>query len=39
MAKKTIKDAVKKKSAPKLKIVRKDAWLEPYNDAIQGRYD
>ena len=39
MVKKTIKDAVQKKSAPKLKIVRKDAWLEPYNDAIQGRYD
>lgn len=27
------------KAAPKLKIVKKDKWLLPYNDAIQGRHD
>lgn len=34
---------VEKKStavkAKRLKIVKNDAWLEPYNDAIQGRHD
>ena len=24
---------------PRLKIVKNDPWLEPYNDAIQGRHD
>ena len=25
--------------SPRLKIVKNDPWLEPYNDAIQGRHD
>lgn len=25
--------------SPQLKIVKKDPWLQPYNDAIQGRHD
>lgn len=37
-----MKKIVKKPAAAKakmLKIVKNDAWLEPYNDAIQGRHD
>ena len=37
-----MKKIVKKPVAAKakmLKIVKNDAWLEPYNDAIQGRHD
>ena len=35
-----MKKETKKTAQPKrLKIVKNDPWLEPYNDAIQGRYD
>lgn len=34
---KTKKATVSKK--PLLKLVKNDPWLEPFNDAIQGRYD
>jgi 1,4-alpha-glucan branching enzyme len=35
-----MKKETKKTTQPKrLKIVKSDPWLEPYNDAIQGRYD
>lgn len=37
---KTTKATAKKaKATPKLKLVRADKWLEPYNEAIQGRHD
>lgn len=29
----------KKTKTPMLKLVKADKWLEPYNDAIQGRHD
>ena len=32
--------SVKQKKAvkPRLKLVKNDPWLEPYNDAIEGRH-
>lgn len=33
------KKAEPKKKACQLKLVKNDKWLEPYADAIQGRYD
>ncbi len=36
--KKTTKQTSRRKDT-RLKIVKNDPWLEPYNDAIQGRHD
>ena len=36
---KTKKTTTRKPKDTRLKLVKCDPWLEPYNDAIQGRYD
>jgi 1,4-alpha-glucan branching enzyme len=39
---KSVKEAISEKETPRdnrLAIVAEDSWLEPFNDAIQGRHD
>lgn len=36
---KTTKTTTRKPKDTRLKLVKCDPWLEPFNDAIQGRYD